>query len=58
MRELIIVDDAKKRKCPLTRLRCMAGACALWFDAGVKQVHARYYSGSFRMGCCTLSRNR
>ena len=58
MRRLFTVSEMKGRKCPLTRLRCLGGSCALWADEGLKQVYHKHYSGLQPVGFCTLGHNR
>ena len=58
MRKIFAVDMVKHRKCPLTRKRCLADECALWIDAGYRDIHHRYYQGVFRVGCCGLCQGR
>lgn len=58
MKKLFTVHEAKKRKCPLTRKRCMGGACALWADEGLRHIHNHYYLGLLPVGYCTLGRGR
>lgn len=58
MRNIIPVHIAQHRKCPLTRKRCLADECALWSDAGLRQIHHRHYQGVFAVGLCGLCAGR
>ncbi len=57
MRQTILFAAiASKKKCPLSRQRCLAEECALWTDDGLRHVHSRTYTGVCRVGRCGLCR--
>lgn len=39
IQKYISLDDIKKRKCPMSRQRCLAPGCALWRGGMVQLDH-------------------